>query len=186
MQGGDVRSVMRGGREVHAPHRSSPTLTQSLSVPAPRSTPTVHSHHRPSPLRLFTTHHVHRYGPPVTSLRHTTLSLSAPHGPTPQPCTPLGTTSPHCLSTQTTSTYNPLLTGTLSTISLLLTSHTLSQQQLAPHKPLSQHDLLLTDLQLHNTLSPGSSPPFLHKPLEIKLDLLLRTKLNLSLSIILN
>jgi hypothetical protein len=59
-----------------------------------------------------------------------TLSHHTRHCPlltdshTPQPYTPPGTTSRHCLSTQTSSTYNPLLTGTL-------------HKQLAPHKPLS-------------------------------------------------
>jgi hypothetical protein len=156
---------------VHAPHRSSPTLTQSLSVPAPRSTPTVHSHHRPSPLRLFTTHHVHRYGPPVTSLRHTTLFTvrsSRTH-----------TTTVHTtwhrvpsLSVHTDHLHiQPAPHGHSLNNRLLLTSLSLSTTICSSQ--ISQLHNTLSPAQLHNTLSPGSSSPLLHKPLEIKLDLLL-------------
>jgi hypothetical protein len=140
---------------VHAPHRSSPTLTQSPSAPAPRSTPTAHSHHRPSPSRrLSLTHHVTPHS-----------SLSAPHGNS----TTVHATWRHVttLSTQTSSTYNPLLTGTLSpqtacssqatlnticssqisTNSLLLTSFTLLLS--APHRQAVLHSLLLTSARTH-------------------------------------
>jgi hypothetical protein len=64
---------------VHAPHRSSPTLTQSLSVPALRSTPTVHSHHRPSPSCPFSTTPRH-----TLSVHTDHLHIQpAPHGPSP-------------------------------------------------------------------------------------------------------
>lgn len=121
---------------MHAPRRSSPTLTQSLNVPAPRSTPTVHSHHRPSPSRrLSSTHHVTPHS-----------SLSAPHGLS-------HTTTVHATwhHVTTLSVHTDLLHiqpaphgHTLSTNSLLLTSH-------------SQHDLLLTD---HKQLAPHKLHPF--------------------------
>jgi hypothetical protein len=109
---------------VHAPHRSSPALTQSPSAPAPRSTPTVPSHHRPSPSRRL----------PLTQHVTPHSSLSAPHGHS-------HTTTVHATwhHVTTLSVHTDLLHiqpaphgHTLSTNSLLLTSH-------------SQHDLLLTD-----------------------------------------
>ena len=128
---------------MHAPHRSSPALTQSPSAPAPRSTPTVPSHHRPSPSRrLSSTHHV---TPPS--------SLSAPHGHSHTTTVPATWHHVTTLSVHTDLLHiQPAPHGhTLSTNSLLLTSHsqhdlllTDLQQQLAPHK-LHFHCLLLTD-----------------------------------------
>jgi hypothetical protein len=141
---------------VHAPRRSSPTLTQSLNVPAPRSTPTVHSHHRPSPSRrLSSTHHVtphsslsaphgHSHTTTVHATWHhvTTLSVHtdllhiqpAPHGHTPQTA---------CSSQATLNT----ICSSQITNSLLLTSFTLLLS--APHRQAVLHSLLLTSARTH-------------------------------------
>jgi hypothetical protein len=162
---------------VHAPRRSSPTLTQSLNVPAPRSTPTVHSHHRPSPSRrLSSTHHVTPHsslsaphGLSHTTTVHatwhhvTTLSVHtdllhiqpAPHGHTPQTA---------CSSQATLNT----ICSSQITNSLLLTSFTLLLS--APHRQAVLHSLLLTSarththIQLHTQHTPTSPPTLSFRP----------------------
>jgi hypothetical protein len=99
MRGGNVSSVMRGGRGRCTHHTAARRHSHSHSVCL---------HHAAHPQSTHTT------------VLHPRVR-SPPHHVT------------HCLSTQTTSTYNcPLLTDHSPTNSLLLTS-------------LSQHDLLLTD-----------------------------------------
>ena len=119
---------------MHAPRRSSPALTQSLNVPAPRSTPTVHSHHRPSPSRRLS-----------STPRHTTLVIVRSsrtlthHNRTRHLAPRHDTVCPHRPPPHTTRS-----SRAHSTNSLLLTSH-------------SQHDLLLTD---HKQLAPHKLHPF--------------------------
>jgi hypothetical protein len=116
MRGGNVCSVMRGGRGRCTHHAAARRHSHSHSV---------RLHHAAHPLSTRTTV-LHPRGacPPHTTSHHTRHCPLLTDTHTPQPCTPPGTTSRHCLSTQTSSTYNPLLTGTL-------------HKQLAPHKPLS-------------------------------------------------
>jgi hypothetical protein len=102
---------------VHAPHRSSPALRQSPSAPAPRSTPTVPSHHRPSPSRHLSPHTA-RYTTLVTvrssrthTHHHRTRHLAPRHD----------TVCPHRPPPHTTRSSR---------------AHSL-HKQLAPHKPLS-------------------------------------------------
>jgi hypothetical protein len=176
MRGGNVCSVMRGGRGRCTHHAAA--RRHSHSHP-------VRLHHAAHPLSTRTTV-LHPRGacPPHTTSHHTRHCplLTDTHT---QPCTPPGTTSRHCLSTQTSSTYNPLLTGTLSpqtacssqatlnTIcssqisnnSLLLTSFTLLLS--APHRQAVLHSLLLTSARTHththnfthSTTSNTTSPP---------------------------
>ena len=126
MRGGNVCSVMRGGRGRCTHHAAARRHSHSHSTCL---------HHAAHPLSTRTTV-LHPRGacPPHTTSHHTRHCPLLTDTHTPQPYTPPGTTSRHCLSTQTSSTYYNPHGHTLSTNSLLLTSH-------------SQHDLLLTDLQ---------------------------------------